>query len=49
MEILYDFLKGSGFSLYLTDKNGVILTIIGDEDIIERSDQNGNCRRGRYE
>ncbi|PRR81501.1 sigma-54-dependent Fis family transcriptional regulator [Clostridium vincentii] len=35
MEILYDFLKGSGFSLYLTDKNGVVLTIIGDEDIIE--------------
>lgn len=34
MEILYDFLRGSGFSLYLTDKNGVVLTIIGDEDII---------------
>ncbi|WP_127837118.1 sigma-54-dependent Fis family transcriptional regulator [Clostridium prolinivorans] len=34
MEILYDFLKGSGFSLYLTDKDGFVLTIIGDEDII---------------
>ncbi|SFD23649.1 sigma-54-dependent Fis family transcriptional regulator [Clostridium uliginosum] len=34
MEILYDFLRGSGFSLYLTDKDGVVLTIIGDEDII---------------
>lgn len=34
MEILYDVLRGSGFSLYLTDKSGVILTIIGDEDII---------------
>ncbi|NFO10972.1 PAS domain-containing protein [Clostridium botulinum] len=34
MEILYDFLRGSEFSLYLTDKNGVVLTIIGDEDII---------------
>jgi PAS domain S-box-containing protein len=34
MEILYDFLSGSGFSLYLTDEEGVVLTIIGDEDII---------------
>lgn len=35
MEILYNFLSGSGFSLYFTEKNGVVLTIIGDEDIIE--------------
>lgn len=35
MEILYNFLKGSGFSLYFTEENGVVLTIIGDEDIIE--------------
>ncbi|MBW6409046.1 sigma-54-dependent Fis family transcriptional regulator [Clostridium weizhouense] len=35
MEILYDFLRGSGFSLYLTDRDGVVLTIIGDEDIIK--------------
>ena len=34
MEILYDFLKGSGFSIYLTDNKGRVLTIIGDEDII---------------
>lgn len=34
MEILYNFLKGSGFSLYFTEKSGVVLTIIGDEDII---------------
>ncbi|AZV57427.1 sigma 54-interacting transcriptional regulator [Clostridium sp. AWRP] len=34
MEILYDFLSGSGFSLYLTDKNGIVLTIIGDKDIV---------------
>ncbi len=35
MEILYDMLRGSGFSIYLTDQFGVVLTIIGDEDIIE--------------
>ncbi|WP_368487604.1 sigma-54-dependent Fis family transcriptional regulator [Clostridium sp. BJN0013] len=34
MEILYDFLKKSGFSLYLGDKNGIVLTIIGDKDIV---------------
>lgn len=34
MKILYDFLKGSGFSIYLTDKEGRVLTIIGDKDII---------------
>ncbi|MBX4259525.1 sigma 54-interacting transcriptional regulator [Clostridium estertheticum] len=35
MEILYDFLNGSGFSLYLTDKDGFVLSIIGDKDIIK--------------
>ncbi|ACA44823.1 sigma-54-dependent Fis family transcriptional regulator [Clostridium botulinum] len=34
IKILYDFLKGSGFALYLTDKKGFPLIIIGDEDII---------------
>lgn len=41
MEILYDFLRGSGFSLYLTDKDGIVLTIIGDEDIIEGQAKTG--------
>ena len=35
MEILYDFLRGSGFSIYLTDKEGRVLTIIGDKDIVD--------------
>ena len=35
MEILYDVLRDSGFSIYLTDRHGVVLTIIGDEDILE--------------
>lgn len=35
MKILYDFLKGSGFFLDLTDKDGIILSVIGDEDVIE--------------
>ena len=35
MEILYDVLRGSGFSIYITDSNGIVLEIIGDEDIVE--------------
>lgn len=35
MEILYDVLRDSGFSIYLTDRYGVVLTIIGDADILE--------------
>ncbi|EDU35939.1 Sigma-54 interaction domain protein [Clostridium sporogenes ATCC 15579] len=35
IKILYDFLKGSGFALYLTDKKGFPLIIIGDEDIMK--------------
>lgn len=41
IEILYDFLKGSGFSLYLTDGSGIVLTIIGDEDIIKGQAETG--------
>ncbi|MCH3965785.1 MAG: sigma 54-interacting transcriptional regulator [Clostridium sp.] len=37
MEILYDFLRGSGFFLDLTDKDGVILIAIGDRDVIEEA------------
>jgi PAS domain S-box len=41
MEILYDVLRGSGFSIYLTDRFGVVLTIIGDDDILEAQTQLG--------
>lgn len=41
MEILYNVLKGSGFSLYFTEKDGVVITIIGDEDIIEEQTKMG--------
>lgn len=35
MKTIYDFLEGSGFSIYLTDKDGSVLTIFGDKNIIE--------------
>lgn len=34
MKILYDFLKDSGFILVLTDREGCILNIIGDKEIL---------------
>jgi len=41
MEILYDLLRGSGFSIYLTDKDGIVLTILGDTDILEDQEKVG--------
>ena len=41
MEILYDFLRDSGFSLYLTDGDGIVLTMIGDMDILQDLDKMG--------
>ena len=41
MEILYDFLRDSGFSLYLTDSDGIVLTMIGDNDILQDLDKMG--------
>jgi transcriptional regulator of acetoin/glycerol metabolism len=32
---LYDFLRGSGFIVVLTDREGCILNIIGDKEIVE--------------
>jgi transcriptional regulator with PAS, ATPase and Fis domain len=34
MKIIYDFLRGSGFFIVLTDKDGCILGIIGDQDMV---------------
>ena len=41
MEILYDVLRESGFSIYLTDRSGIVLTIIGDEDVVEGQKKEG--------
>lgn len=35
MENLYDFLAGSGYILVLTDRDGCILSIIGDNEIVK--------------
>lgn len=35
IKILYDFLEGSGFFIVLTDREGCILSTIGDKDILQ--------------
>lgn len=35
INILYDFLKGTGFFIILTDKEGCILQISGDEEVLD--------------
>lgn len=37
MNKIYDFVKGSNFFLILTDKDGCILNVIGDEDILSEA------------
>ncbi|AGX45037.1 sigma-54-dependent Fis family transcriptional regulator [Clostridium saccharobutylicum] len=36
MESIYSMVRGSGFALFLTDKDGYIIEVIGDKDIMER-------------
>lgn len=40
MERLYSFVKGSGFYLLLSDKDGYIIDLLGDRDIIEDGRKN---------
>ncbi|MGB4658404.1 MAG: hypothetical protein WBI07_04435, partial [Mobilitalea sp.] len=37
MNKIYDFVKGSNFFSILTDKDGCILNVIGDEDILSEA------------
>lgn len=41
MEVLYSHVKGSGFSVVLFDKNSYLLSMIGDEDIIDDHQRGG--------
>jgi transcriptional regulator of acetoin/glycerol metabolism len=37
MENLYNFVRGSGFEVILTDDAGILLNTLGDNDIVDRS------------
>ncbi|MBU5592541.1 sigma-54-dependent Fis family transcriptional regulator [Clostridium sp. MSJ-4] len=39
MENMYNIVAGSGFSIILTDKDGCLLEVLGDESIMEKSYQ----------
>lgn len=39
MESIYSMVSGSGFALFLCDKDGYLLDIIGDKDIMERANE----------
>ncbi|MBE6088796.1 MAG: sigma-54-dependent Fis family transcriptional regulator [Clostridium beijerinckii] len=39
MESIYSMVRGSGFALFLTDKDGYIVDVIGDNDIMKRIEE----------
>lgn len=39
MDQLYDFVKGSDFFAILTDKDGYILNVVGDDDVLKKANQ----------
>lgn len=39
MESIYSMVNGSGFALFLVDKDGYIIDVIGDKDIMERVEE----------
>lgn len=45
---LYGFIKGSGFQVVLSDREGVILEVIGDPEIIKRTKQIQLCPGGNW-
>lgn len=45
---LYGFIKGSGFQVVLADREGVILEVIGDPEIIKRTKQIQLCPGGNW-
>lgn len=47
LDEMYDFLKGSGFIIILTDKNGCILRITGDEEAVAVA-RKANMTEGAY-
>ncbi|MVX67063.1 AAA domain-containing protein [Clostridium chromiireducens] len=39
IESIYSMVSGSGFALFLVDKDGYIIDVIGDKDIMERAEE----------
>ena len=48
MENLYNFVRGSGFEVILTDEEGVLLEVLGDMDIMGRTKRVQLCPGGNW-
>lgn len=48
MDNLYNFVKGSGFQVVLTDEHGYLLEVLGDNDIVSRTKQVLLCPGGNW-
>ena len=48
MENLYSFVRGSGFEVVLTDESGVLLDVLGDEDVVNRTKEVQLCPGGDW-
>ena len=48
MDNLYNFVKGSGFQVVLTDESGYLLEVLGDNDIVSRTKQVLLCPGGNW-
>jgi PAS domain S-box-containing protein len=48
MDNLYNFVKGSGFQVVLTDEQGYLLEVLGDNDIVSRTKQVMLCPGGNW-
>ncbi len=48
MDNLYNFVKGSGFQVVLTDEQGYLLEVLGDNDIVNRTRQVLLCPGGNW-
>ena len=48
MDNLYNFVKGSGFQVVLTDEQGFLLEVLGDNEIVSRTEQVHLCPGGNW-
>jgi sigma-54 dependent transcriptional regulator, acetoin dehydrogenase operon transcriptional activator AcoR len=48
MENLYAFVRGSGFQVILTDELGVLLEVLGDKDVLEKTQRVQLCPGGDW-
>jgi sigma-54 dependent transcriptional regulator, acetoin dehydrogenase operon transcriptional activator AcoR len=48
MDNLYNFVKGSGFQVVLSDESGFLLEVLGDSDIVSRTQRVHLCPGGDW-